>query len=440
MKNEDVLKLAEKILEKLQKRDGVFLNNKKSFFVNNNHSFLFTEFELGNYIALILKKNHSIPLDFLSYYLKPDNNKQEQFIRIPKKLESIKVVLKNFRFKNNTLAGGSLAKTYLLRDKNKEIVIKKACGWPSQKLRNEAEFLVKLKNYREVEKHIPRVLDYKSRKDFALVTLEYFPYTTLSCQILFGKTTVDKAKENVVRVFDFVSKNLWVKEIGTPPEDYIKEFFLKRIKDNIQMMIQKSKFMADIVRQKNIYINGEIHKNLIEIADAIEHDPRLLSMLTPMQLSIIWGDLHPNNILITPKSFILIDPRGNNGDYLYDVCKMYHTLGPGRYDFIDNDLFDISVSKSKEYRITRRFLVDHPSWKMHEELEEYFLKIMLRYILPNDKYWELRWHFLNFCIFATMPLFLLKGELTENRALMGYSNALCFGKKFLEVKYTYDQK
>lgn len=434
MNKKEILLLGNSILINLQKRDGIDIYNKNNLTINiDGEEHLFSYYQLYYSIALALKDFHSIPPDYLKYYFKPvsvfnivnPNSSQLKFIQ---------KILKNFKPSEILMAGGSFAKTFLKKEKNKKVVIKEAYGNHSKKLSNELNFFLKLAKNPIISFYLPQIISFKKKDKFTSITLRHYPFPTLTYNILFGKIEKEKAWDWSLKVLNFIKNNLWTTEISQPPKNYIKEFFLKRIKENTELLLQKAPSLTPLVNLEKVMIGNKIYPNLLKIVNIIEKDEKLIKLLTPPFICNIWGDLHPNNILILKNKFILIDPRGEIGDPMYDIGKIYHTFGPGRYDFVDNDLYSISLEYKNIPIIKRKFLTEHPSWPTYNYLCKKFERNMNKFIFSQDHFWKLRWAFINFCIYATMPPFLVKNKPQESRAIMGYSNALIFGKKFLELK------
>jgi len=431
MNKEDLVTLLDKVISKLQKRDEILLDRENKITIK---SWIFSEYEIAYYIADIYSKQHSIPKKYLKYYIKTtDNNRRPKITITNKGRQILKSEFVHIVISKRLLAGGSLAKTFLGEDKNnKTIVIKSASGWSSKKLANEIIYLRELGKYNEVSLHIPKIIDSDISENDTSLTLKYYPYNTLSYHILFSKNNTEEIWRTTKKVLDFVSKNIWTKKNQITPDNYIETFFLDRIVNNAEKMATQSVLLSKITDKKTVTINGHRYINLLGIVKQIRNNESLQKRLRPPYLQTIWGDLHPNNILIHSDKFILIDPRGDMGDYLYDLGKIYHTYGPGRYDYIDNDLFSVKVTIDTDINIKRRFFIEHPSWKSYNKLRVLFEKDIYKYINKSDENWKLRWEFLKFCIYATMPLFLIKNDGVESRALMGYSNAVIFGNRFLK--------
>ena len=433
MNKKQIIELAKTILAKLQKRNGLKVYDNHEVVIHfRRNVYHFTVYQLYFSIALVLKNFHSIPQNYLEYYIRSVVAKNTAG---PTKiqLEIMGEMLKGFHSHKTLMAGGSMAETFLIKRNDKNIIIKKATGLPSRKLSNELNFLIKLSNNHKIATHIPEILDFKRNNQSILVVLRYYPANTLAHEILFGKIDKKRAWERVEEVLDFVMSNLWTTEKSTKTENYINSYFLQRIRKSIDSLIKKAPTLSRLAMADKVIINGSTYLNLLKIVDVVEKDKELIKMLTPPFICNIWGDLHPNNILLAKNNFILIDPRGDLGDPIYDLGKMYHTFGPGRYDFVDNDLYDVMLEdKNGIPVIKRKFLTEHPSWVIYDFLQRKFENNIEKFVLPGDIFWKLRWDFLNFCIYSTMPPFLVGREPMEERAIMGYSNALIFGKRFLK--------
>ncbi len=437
MNNEELIEFSNSITVELQKRNGIVLDNqKKVALVLGKRNYLFTKYEIALYIFQAFLNLHSIPQNYVGYYIKPLNIKHSRKLN-KTVLKEIRAKLKNYISKDHYLAGGSLARCYLVNENSRKYVIKESSGWHAQKLFNELNFILRLSDNKHISRFVPKIIDYKKVNDYISLKLKYYPYNTLSYNILFNKVTSEKAWSVTCKVLQFVQSNLWEKNKSTPDPQYIQKFYIERIRKNINMLLNRTTSFNNIVTSERIDINSKQYLNLLEILKKIEASPLLLHDLTPVYLSDIWGDLHPNNIIMTKSSFILIDPRGNTGDYMYDLAKIYHTYGPGRYDFLDNDLFTIRLELTQNVKFLRKFNTNHPAWIIYNNLEKEFDNNLKMYIADWDSKWEIRWHFLNFCIYATMPLFLIKNNAHESRALMGYTNAVIMGNIFLKKAKQY---
>ncbi len=97
-----------------------------------------------------------------------------------------------------------------------------------------------------------------------------------------------------------------------------------------------------------------------------------------VQGTLVHGDLCLSNILYDLRCRVckFIDPRGSfgvpgiYGDPRYDVAKMYHSVY-GLYDFITNDLFDVSIQEN-------RIALDIHSRPLHDEVCKRFERVFFR--------------------------------------------------------------
>lgn len=435
MNKSELLELAEKLIIIFQKRDGINIKIDSTiiiYFQNKTYTYKLSELYLS--IAIALKKHHSIPEEYLKYYLKINH---KPCTKMPNNTQVllIKQIIGNHNINQTFLAGGSMAQTVLIKgDDGNDLVIKKALEPANKKLANEINYLKELSKNPTISIHLPELNFSKIYDNSAILGIKYYPFETLSYKLLFGKIETKIAWNFCDQVLKFVKENLWNTNILVNNDGYIQNFFLSRIKDNQRYLLKIKPHLNNILEAEKIIINEEIYFGLSKIINLIEKHKILIKALEPPIITNIWGDLHLNNIIIVDKSFILIDPRGEQGDPMYDVAKIYHTIGPGRYDFIDNDLYFIEKTdlNSNIPKIIRSFQTTHPSWQSYEELGEIFQNNIADFINEEDINWEIRWYFINFCIFATMPPFLVKNNEDEDRVIMGYTNALIFGKKFLE--------
>ena len=233
-----------------------------------------------------------------------------------------------------------------------------------EKLVNEIRWYLKLPN--RVQYLSPRIYDYSLDIDNPYVVMEYYGYHTLHDSLVYGNWLDDRWRE-VFSQLRFIVEDMGSFTLnGRRHEcvDAMREIYLIKTVSRLEKLRGIEEFRAFFVRP--IVVNGRIYGSLDTI---LKHLPDLVErLLLPSgahYFQIIHGDLCFSNILIddTLNFMRLIDPRGKfgvfdiYGDVRYELAKLFHTL-EGDYDFIIEDLFDVSVQGSN---ITYRLNVSKPN-------------------------------------------------------------------------------
>ncbi len=399
------------IIINLQKRNEVILSkNKYLNYYGKNYSF----YEFWFFIWEKYKNYHCISKKYLKYYIKDWENN---------------IKLNNYKLNKNIkfLAWGSLALTYIKYIWNNKVVIKEWNWSASEKLKNEINYFLDFNRNKNLKEYLPKIIDYNIKYNYSKLVLKYYDMNTFSYNLLFWKINFENSKKYLDKILNIAKNLIWENNIFEENLEFTKRFYLERLKNN-NKILEKNNIFSELLKHNEIIINWKKYLNLNQIIENIEKNFEILKKISKISVWKIWWDFHLNNILIKNKKIIFIDTRWNDGDYLYDICKIYHTLWPWRYDYIDNDLLNCVLTWNI---IERKFFDEHPSWNLYNNLEKYFKDNLENFINKNDLNWKIRFHFLNFMVFATMPLFLLKNDNIEERALMWYSNAIIFWNLFL---------
>ncbi len=151
-----------------------------------------------------------------------------------------------------------------------------------------------------------------------------YTYKFIAGNLLSEETSVSKFKE----FLKFCQRNLWSKKPRLGAKER-REFLGKVHKfyfDKTNKRLEK--FYKDTgIRDRALEINGKKVPALASLFEKIDW-PKLSSGVP----ALFHGDLQPENILVTKKSFKLIDWRHdfeglkNYGDIYYDFAKLYHAL------------------------------------------------------------------------------------------------------------------
>jgi hypothetical protein len=114
-------------------------------------------------------------------------------------------------------------------------------------------------------------------------------------------------------------------------------------------------FFADTVT-----VNGTDRPGVPRILDGLEASAEAAGLFDIDEFTILHGDLCLSNVLYAVRNGIvkLIDPRGEfgqhviYGDQRYDLAKLRHSVA-GNYEFVINDMFEVTTTDAVEYRVHR---------------------------------------------------------------------------------------
>lgn len=220
------------------------------------------------------------------------------------------------------------------------------------KLVNEISWYLKLPN--KLQYLFPRIYDYSLDLSEPYVSMEYYGYHTLHELLVYGNVTLAKWQNIFKKLQCAISDMENYKVFSTKPEfeKSMNDIYLNKTFTRLDKIREDSAFSAFFTNPINI--NGRQYLSLNEYIALL---PKLINKLVISTFNgyfnIIHGDLCFSNILIEDTyNFVrLIDPRGKfggfdiYGDERYELAKLLHTM-EGNYDFIIEDMFDISVDGS----------------------------------------------------------------------------------------------
>lgn len=220
------------------------------------------------------------------------------------------------------------------------------------KLVNEISWYLKLPN--KLQYLFPRIYDYSLDLSEPYVSMEYYGYHTLHELLVYGNVTLAKWQNIFKKLQCAISDMENYRVFSTKPEfeNSMNDIYLNKTFTRLDKIREDSAFSAFFTNPINI--NGRQYLSLNEYIALL---PKLINKLVISTFNgyfnIIHGDLCFSNILIEDTyNFVrLIDPRGKfggfdiYGDERYELAKLLHTM-EGNYDFIIEDMFDVSVDGS----------------------------------------------------------------------------------------------
>lgn len=207
---------------------------------------------------------------------------------------------------------------------------------------------------KELNVYFPRILSIVQTPDNVKVDMEYYAYPTLAEVMLYWDLPMSTWKDI------FYNLNHTLKQFTHFPGKFKKndwfEIYVHKVRERVstfstQLSTEEKK---RLIENDLITINGQSYFSWNKINTHLEK--MLEKIELPTDCSFIHGDYCFNNILCEPYVGLikLLDPRGSFGENLigvygdrkYDWAKLGHSV-IGRYDYIVNDLFNISVSNDK---------------------------------------------------------------------------------------------
>lgn len=214
---------------------------------------------------------------------------------------------------------------------------------------------------------IPQIYDYN--QDRAKLELEFIGYPSLRDIHLHGEHGLhiwNNIFNSIFDMLDSFSKYTTDDAVNSS----LERMYVDKTKHRIEEI--DSTGDLDVFFQNTIQINGSTYPGIPQILEDIETDLLESGLFDLNELHVIHGDPCFSNILFDVRSGVikLIDPRGEfgphtiYGDQRYDLAKLRHSVA-GNYDFIINDMFNISIDDNViDYNVFRR--------SVHDEREQLF--------------------------------------------------------------------
>lgn len=249
------------------------------------------------------------------------------------------------------------AKTNVAARSFNEISIDEVRGILTKKSKNKSKLLNEIKWYIKMPSALqyltPRIYDYSLAYETPYISMEYYGYQTLHESFLYSNLALVKWESIFKKLLYIVlDMSKFTVEAQDDYKEILKSIYVDKVVSRLNMIRDDARFASFFAN--SIIINGVTYRSLNEYIDLL---PNLVNKYLintfDGQFSIIHGDLCFANILHESKfNFMrLIDPRGSfgkfdiYGDFRYEIAKLLHSV-EGCYDFIIEDLFDVSVSET----------------------------------------------------------------------------------------------
>lgn len=323
------------------------------------------------------------------------------------------------------LIGGSFAN---LSDTS--LVIKTADKTGAVKLKNEIDWLNSLNH--EQKKHFSEVVDQRITQEHVQYSMPYYGYPSMRYCMLNSIINPNILAAKLDEVLQFLEVNFYEIKMPFIP-DWLKTRHFDRFDERL-LVTRKNSVMAELISHPEVMINGKRYAALSTLFNKIRENYILLERVQPSKIVMIHGDLHLQNILISPKSkdFMLVDPRGElfGADLYYDLGKIWHSVN-GLYDLIHTD---IATLKRKQSQKNEFHLSHGPSFLLHRYklLKNAFYNVLEDRFAITDKDWYLKMLFNEAMHFSTLVNFHLKNDGNEHRAQIIYLTAIKLCHELIE--------
>lgn len=272
-----------------------------------------------------------------------------------KEIKNIHKQTKNFYL----LEGGSYAKTFLIKMKNKEIVRKIVTNKTDydrgeKVLLGQYTWLAKAKAQNI---NVPKVFSCEQNSKNSFYDMEYIKNSNLFSEYI-KKNSPEKSKIKFKLILKnlkkFYKKNNEFKQRNL---DLLDSLIIQKAIPSIQTL-KKCEYGRKILKKK-IIINNLKCENILTIFNKILNGKDSISKKLKINFdsdnkTIIHGDLTFENILINEKNFYLIDPLGSFMDIKFDNNFLLKTT----------PLFDLG-------KLSQSILVNYENWKNDKKINKY---------------------------------------------------------------------
>ena len=329
---------------------------------------------------------------------------------------------------DQSLIGGSFAKLKIMK-----IVRKEVDSQGLEKLNNEIQWLTQLPL--DLKKYFPEIIRYEVNENNAFYEMKYYEFPNLRDIIYKQENSPDDIALFIEKLLFWINDNLYSRVLGNADLNWIIEKHFKRFFERISIIEQNSNRLKQIISFERIEINNKEYQNLPYLMRDLIQMPDLYKIISPKNLSMIHGDLHPQNILVesmTDFRFILADPRGEleGSDFYYDLGKIWHSFN-GKYDLLHTGSFDMKQSGDS-------FLIQFQDRSIVEAYDEVLKKLIPR--LPiifntlSDKDFFLKIRLNEVFHFASVSLFHLDNANDEKATAMYIVGVMLINDFFDEFK------
>jgi hypothetical protein len=310
------------------------------------------------------------------------------------------------------LIGGSFAKLQI----NK--IVRKEVGLNGKvKLLNEIEWISKLPI--DLAPYFPEIVRSGSDNSKTFYEMIYYDFPNLREIIFDFKSDKSEILDFIQKLLVWLRVNLYNRTISESSSSWVKEKHFERYFERLLEIQKSSARLSTIIKYGKIILNGKVYINTPILMLEMLRMKDLHELILPARLSMVHGDLHPQNILVRSLKnydFILADPRGEleGSDLFYDLGKIWHSFN-GKYDLLHTGNFELNeINNVFNLSWNRMDLVNKYDSLLYE-LEEIVPKVFNDY--DRDTL-LLRIKFNEVIHFASVSLFHLDGSNDTNATAM----------------------
>lgn len=319
---------------------------------------------------------------------------------------------------SNELIGGSYSKlNYRL------VVRKEAEGDGREKLINEINWLISIPE--NLKPYFSSVLEYDITSPKVYYNVPYYGSKNLREYIFSGNFDANDTIVFLDKLLHWMFDNVYCRKISLAPQNWTMNKHINRVLDRLVECCDKSVDLKRLIEAEKIIINGKEYKNAREIYTKIQNMDDFIKKVNPIDLVMIHGDLHFQNILLsdeTDTGFILVDPRGehNGSDIYYDMGKIFHSIH-GKYDFIHSDQFRLSIDyvngvPNATYIFTNEYMVAE-----YDKIYDKFLNLISGFeYMKKDPNWKMKCLWAEASHFCSVMTFHVNKSSTPDRVMLLY--------------------
>ena len=265
-----------------------------------------------------------------------------------------------------------------------------------------------------LQAHFPRLLDTNARggkpakSGLPWYEMPYYgrEYVTFSDLLLSREAEAADAQGAVRQISKFAFEELF--PLGRENAEDISHRTLRPTFTEVLKWAQSDERLGPVARAERLRLNGREVPNLAEMIRTLDGLPT--KRMEPAKVSLLHGDLFPENILVRPgtggKDFILLDPVSVagiwEGDFVLDLNKMESWIG-GLLRALREGYYDWAIVRADRSAAEVKFELRENAPEL-TALRDYDLVDVLRRtieeesggpIIKADADWRSRWDFIS---------------------------------------------
>jgi hypothetical protein len=279
--------------------------------------------------------------------------------------------------------GHSLATTTLIEKNGQLLVRKEAAGTQAlaiPKLQEQCEWMQNLPS--QFRRFFPKIIAAHTGHEYFSYDMRYHPLPSLADLFhsgLFDKTDLLQLLEKIIA---FTAHNFFPHQTQSVPKD----FFLTEGVQKLLKRIAEAEKMSPEFAKFNKHAFFTFNEKKVRSGSALLRffsEKTWQHRLTPEILGFTHGDLTFGNILTNGKTFVLIDPRGDQYNTLfYDLAKLYQSMVCS-LEPVMNGAFRVTI---KGNQVNTAFKKNHPGQNLSSEV---FFDFLSAYpVITKEPHWK----------------------------------------------------